>query len=150
MIKINNTLVVVTSFIIACTLLYLSFRSGNSAAYLLPKTYTVVLGCLSIIMIFFHFKRKTFFENQIHIKKILPIIFFITFFISVGEDLGFYFSTTLIFFFIATFYSPEAKTLKNIIQSVVWCTLIMCFIYVIFSIMLQVQVPGFILFNLTN
>lgn len=75
MIKINNTLVVVTSFIIACTLLYLSFRSGNSAAYLLPKTYTVVLGCLSIIMIFFHFKRKTFFENQIHIKKYCQLFF---------------------------------------------------------------------------
>lgn len=150
MIKINNIIVLITASLIAFFLFYLSFRGGNSAAYLLPRTYSVILASIVIILIFFHIRKKNNFYKELNLTKIFPTIIFIILFILYGEDLGFYFSTTLIFFFITTFYSPEEKSIKNLIKAGIVCSVFMCFIYILFSLLLKVQVPGFILFSLAN
>jgi hypothetical protein len=65
MIKINNIVVLITASLIALFLFYLSFRGGNSAAYLLPKTYSVILASIVIILIFFHIRKKNNFYKEL-------------------------------------------------------------------------------------
>ncbi len=150
MIKINNIIVLITASLIALFLSYLSFDSGKSAAYLLPRTYSVILVGIVATLIILHVRKKNEFYKELNLKKIFPTIIFIVLFILFGEELGFYFSTTLIFFFITTFYSPGEKNIKSLIKAGIICSLFMCFIYVLFSLMLKVQVPEFILFSIAN
>ena len=42
------------------------------------------------------------------------------------------------------------KNIKSLIKAGIICSLFMCFIYVLFSLLLKVQVPEFILFSLAN
>ena len=61
MIKINNIIVLITASLIALFLSYLSFDSGKSAAYLLPRTYSVILvGIVATLIIVYKGSKSNF------------------------------------------------------------------------------------------
>ncbi len=133
--------------IISITLGYVSFTGGTettSEAYLFPKLITFVMIILSSFSLFFYFMNKTSSVANIDIKKLSVYLFSLILFIFLGEIIGFYFLAILLFL-INSYYYSEIKNLKIIIQNMIITIVFMIFIYVLFSIMLKVQVPRFFL-----
>ena len=126
---------------------YVSFTGGTettSEAYLFPKLITFVMIILSSFSLFFYFMNKTSSVANIDIKKLSVYLFSLILFIFLGEIIGFYFLAILLFL-INSYYYSEIKNLKIIIQNMIITIVFMIFIYVLFSIMLKVQVPRFFL-----
>ena len=147
MLKINNLTSLIFILIISITLGYVSFTGGTettSEAYLFPKLITFVMIILSSFSLFFYFMNKTSSVANIDIKKISVYLFSLILFIFLGEIIGFYFLAILLFL-INSYYYSEIKNLKIIIQNMIITIVFMIFIYVLFSIMLKVQVPRFFL-----
>ncbi len=148
MLKINNLTSLIFILIISITLGYVSFTGGTettSEAYLFPKLITFVMIILSSFSLFFYFMNKTPSVANIDIKKLSVYLFSLILFIFLGEIIGFYFLAILLFL-INSYYYSEIKNLKIIIQNMIITIVFMIFIYVLFSIMLKVQVPRFFLF----
>ena len=147
MLKINNLTSLIFILIISITLGYVSFTGGTettSEAYLFPKLITFVMIILSSFSLFFYFMNKTSSVANIDIKKLSVYLFSLILFIFLGEIIGFYFLVILLFL-INSYYYSEIKNLKIIIQNMIITIVFMIFIYVLFSIMLKVQVPRFFL-----
>ena len=147
MLKINNLTSLIFILIISITLGYVSFTGGTettSEAYLFPKLITFVMIILSSFSLFFYFMNKTSSIANIDIKKLSVYLFSLILFIFLGEIIGFYFLAILLFL-INSYYYSEIKNLKIIIQNMIITIVFMIFIYVLFSIMLKVQVPRFFL-----
>jgi len=144
MIKINNLASVIFILLISIMLAYASFNDKQSEAYLFPKIITSVMIILSSLSLIFYFFEKTKKTEEINISKLSIYLISLILFIFFGEILGFYFLTTLLFLTVCYFYS-EQKNFKIIIYNILITSLFMLFIYLLFSILLKVQVPRFFL-----
>ena len=144
MIKINNLASVIFILFISIMLAYASFSGKQSEAYLFPKIITsvmIILSSLSLVIYFFEKRKKT---EEINISKLSIYLISLILFIFFGEILGFYFLTIILFLTVCYFYS-EQKNFKIIIYNILITSLFMLFIYLLFSILLKVQVPRFFL-----
>ena len=157
MINFGNKSVIFVSLLIAGLLFYLSFYSGTSKeiqAYLFPRTVSTIMLIVTVFLFYQNLENK-FLERERKTPSVFPLNLFklypagigILLFMIFAEDLGFYFSTTILFMFIALFYSEDKLKLSNLVKSIFVCSLFMGLIYVLFTILLKVQVPGFILFQ---
>lgn len=147
MLKINNLTSLISILIISITLGYVSFTGGTettSEAYLFPKLITSVMIILSSFSLVFYLMNKNSSVANIDIKKLSVYLVSLILFIFLGETIGFYFLAILLFL-INSYYYSENKSLKNIIQNTIITIMFMTFIYILFSIMLKVQVPRFFL-----
>jgi hypothetical protein len=147
MLKINNLTSLISILIISITLGYVSFTGGTettSEAYLFPKLITSVMIILSSFSLVFYLMNKNSSVANIDIKKLSVYLVSLILFIFLGETIGFYFLAILLFL-INSYYYSEIKSLKNIIQNTIITIMFMTFIYILFSIMLKVQVPRFFL-----
>ena len=143
MIKINNLASVIIILLISIMLAYASFSGKQSEAYLFPKIITsvmIILSSLSLVNYFFETKKIA----EINISKLSIYLISLILFIFFGEILGFYFLTIILFLTVCYFYS-EQKNFKIIIYNILITSLFMLFIYLLFSILLKVQVPRFFL-----
>jgi len=144
MIKINNLASVIFILLISIMLAYASFSGKQSEAYLFPKIITsvmIILSSLSLVIYFFEKTKKT---TEVNISKLSIYLISLILFIFFGEILGFYFLTIILFLTVCYFYS-EQKNFKIIIYNILITSLFMLFIYLLFSILLKVQVPRFFL-----
>ena len=144
MIKINNLASVIIILLISIMLAYASFSGKQSEAYLFPKIITsvmIILSSLSLVIYFFEKTKKT---TEVNISKLSIYLISLILFIFFGEILGFYFLTIILFLTVCYFYS-EQKNFKIIIYNILITSLFMLFIYLLFSILLKVQVPRFFL-----
>ena len=157
MINFGNKSVIFVSLLIAGLLFYLSFYSGTSKeiqAYLFPRTVSTIMLIVTVFLFYQNLENK-FLERERKTPSVFPLNLFklypagigILLFMIFAEDLGFYFSTTILFMFIALFYSEDKLKLSNLVKSIFVCSLFMGLIYVLFTILLKVQVPGFVLFQ---
>ena len=157
MLNFGNKSVIFVSLFIAIALFYLSFYSGTPKeveAYLFPRTITSIMFAVTIFLFYQNLENK-FLERQrkapsvfpLNLSKLYPVGISILLFIFFAEDLGFYFSTTILFMFISIFYSEEKLDISNLIKSSCVCSLFMALIYILFTVLLKVQVPGFFLFE---
>jgi hypothetical protein len=157
MINFGNKSVIFVSLLIAGLLFYLSFYSGTSKeiqAYLFPRTVSTIMLIVTVFLFYQNLENK-FLERERKTPSVFPLNLFklypagigILLFMIFAEDLGFYFSTTILFMFITLFYSEDKLKLSNLVKSICVCSLFMGLIYVLFTILLKVQVPGFILFQ---
>jgi len=147
MLKINNLTSLISILIISISLGYVSFTGGvetTKEAYLFPKLITTVMIILSTFSLIIYFLNKTKSFSEINIQKLSVYLISLILFIFLGETIGFYFLAILIFL-INSYYYSESKNLKRFIQNIVVTILFMAFIYLLFSVMLKVQVPRFIL-----
>ena len=101
----------------------------------------IILSTFSLIIYFLN-KIKSF--SEINIQKLSVYLISLILFIFLGETIGFYFLAILIFL-INSYYYSESKSLKKFIQNLVVTIMFMAFIYLLFSVMLKVQVPRFFL-----
>jgi len=147
MLKINNLTSLISILIISISLGYVSFTGGvetTKEAYLFPKLITTVMIILSTFSLIIYFLNKTKSFSEINIQKLSVYLISLILFIFLGETIGFYFLAILIFL-INSYYYSESKNLKRFIQNIVVTILFMAFIYLLFSVMLKVQVPRFFL-----
>ena len=147
MLKINNLTSLISILIISISLGYVSFTGGvetTKEAYLFPKLITTVMIILSTFSLIIYFLNKTKSFSEINIQKLSVYLISLILFIFLGETIGFYFLAILIFL-INSYYYSESKNLKRFIQNIVVTILFMVFIYLLFSVMLKVQVPRFFL-----
>tara|TARA_B100001287_G_C22433352_1_gene412469 strand:+ start:102 stop:548 length:447 start_codon:yes stop_codon:yes gene_type:complete len=147
MLKINNLTSLISILIISISLGYVSFTGGvetTKEAYLFPKLITTVMIILSTFSLIIYFLNKIKSFSEINIQKLSVYLISLILFIFLGETIGFYFLAILIFL-INSYYYSESKNLKRFIQNIVVTILFMAFIYLLFSVMLKVQVPRFFL-----
>jgi len=144
MIKINNLASVIFILFISIMLAYASFSGKQSEAYLFPKIITSVMIILSSLSLVIYFFEKTKKITEVNISKLSIYLISLILFIFFGEILGFYFLTIILFLTVCYFYS-EQKNFKIIIYNILITSLFMLFIYLLFSILLKVQVPRFFL-----
>ena len=147
MLKINNLTSLISILIISISLGYVSFTGGvetTKEAYLFPKLITTVMIILSTFSLIIYFLNKTKSFSDINIQKLSVYLISLILFIFLGETIGFYFLAILIFL-INSYYYSESKSLKKFIQNIVVTIMFMAFIYLLFSVMLKVQVPRFFL-----
>ena len=145
MIKINNLFTVIFVLIVSSLLGYASFSGSSPEAYLFPKIITSVMISLSGLLLIFYFFDNKQTVKEINLSKFFIYLLLIIIFLFLGEILGFYFSTTLIFFSICHFYSQEKNNLKSLIYNVIISSCFMLSIYFLFSVLLKVQIPRFFL-----
>ena len=146
MIEIKNLAIVIFVMILSILLAIASFGAGSPEAYLFPRIITSIMLLLSLLLLVFHFYEKNYQIETINISKLSPILILIILFIFTGEYLGFYFSTSIIFFTICYFYFPQKKDVKKLFFLLLIGTCFMTTIYFLFSFLLKVQVPRFFLF----
>ena len=139
MIKINNLFTVIFVLIVSSLLGYASFSGSSPEAYLFP-----MISLSGLLLIFYFFDNKQT-VKEINLSKLFIYLLLIIIFLFLGEILGFYFCTTLIFFSICHFYSQEKNNLKSLIYNVIISSCFMLSIYFLFSVLLKVQVPRFFL-----
>lgn len=147
MLKINNLISLTSILIISISLGYVSFTGGTETtteAYLFPKLITSVMIILSSFSLIIYFLDKKKSSSEINIQKLLVYLISLILFVFLGETIGFYFLAILLFFTNSYYYS-ESKNLKKFFQNIVITILFMTFIYLLFSVMLKVQVPRFFL-----
>lgn len=146
MITIKNIFTILVALLLSGILFTASFSGGNSDAYLFPRIITSIMLFLAILLLIFHFNEKKHQDQKINILKLTPFFILIIIFILLGENLGFYLSTSLIFLTISFVYFPEKKNFKNILLFFIVGFCFMCVIYFLFTFLLKVQVPRFFLF----
>ena len=146
MINVKNIFTVLVALLLSGILITASFTGGNSEAYLFPRIITSIMMFLAILLLIFHFNEKQHQDQKINIVKLTPFFILIVIFILLGENLGFYLSTSLIFLIISFVYFPEKKNFKNILLFIIVGFCFMCVIYFLFTFLLKVQVPRFFLF----
>ena len=98
MIKINNLFTVIFVLIVSSLLGYASFSGSSPEAYLFPKIITSVMISLSGLLLIFYFFDNKQTVKEINLSKLFIYLLLIIIFLFLGEILGFYFCTILIFF----------------------------------------------------
>src|SRR6056300_1338469 len=130
MIKFNNTISVIFGLVFSSILVFFSF-SGNSEAYLFPK---IILS-----LIYFFVEKK---ENltELNIKKLYPYLVSILIFVLLGQNFGFYLLLTVLFVVNCFVYSKK-RNFRTSIEILITTSIFVPLIYLLFSILLKVQVP---------
>ena len=146
MINIKNIATVLVAISLSILLVFASFSSGNSEAYLFPRIITSIMLFLSFLLLIQHFYEKNHPIKKINIAKLAPFFILIIIFILLGENLGFYLCASLMFLTICYFYYPEKKDMKKVLFFLLIGATFMMAIYFLFTFLLKVQVPRFFLF----
>jgi len=146
MISVKNIFTVLVALLLSGILVTASFSGGNSEAYLFPRIISSIMVFLAILLLIFHFNEKKHQDQKINIVKLAPFFILIVIFILLGEKLGFYLSTSMIFLIISFVYFTKKKNFKNILLFIIVGFCFMCVIYFLFTFLLKVQVPRFFLF----
>ena len=146
MINIKNIVTVLVAISLSILLVFASFSSGNSEAYLFPRIINSTMLVLSLILLIQHIYEKNHPIKKINIAKLAPFFILIIIFILLGENLGFYLCASLMFLTICYFYYPEKKDVKKVLFFLLIGIAFMMAIYFLFTFLLKVQVPRFFLF----
>ena len=128
--------------LIAYWLFYLSYFQENSEAYLFPSIITVCVLFFSITSLF----RETWGMcvddfKAIPVVRLLPAIIGMVVTVLSVEHLGMYTTCAIALFLISTWYSPVENTQKRILNSLLLSLGFIVFMYLLFSVMLGVQMP---------
>jgi len=131
-----------------CGLMFkVSYFQQNQAAYLFPiivSSLTLAFSITSLIREYFDlcvddFKAFPFFEQ-------LPGIVITIVGVSLIELIGMYSSSFLVLVAITTFYSTKGALVNRFIKSAVFSFLFLLVMYLIFNVLLNVQLPRGLMF----
>ena len=131
-----------------CGLMFkVSYFQQNQAAYLFPiiiSSLTLAFSITSLIREYFDlcvddFKAFPFFEQ-------VPGIVITIVGVSLIELIGMYSSSFLVLVAITTFYSTKVSLVNRFIKSAVFSFLFLLVMYLIFNVLLNVQLPRGLMF----
>lgn len=127
---------------VAGFLFKISFFQDNREAYLFPAVVAAAMLCLSLISL----AREAFdlcvddfqpfpFERQ------WPVILMMAGGVGLVETLGMYSTAFLILLLVSYWYSPQEQWYRRLLQSVAMAVGFSITMYLLFSVLLNVQVP---------
>ena len=123
-----------------------SYFQENSEAYLFPAIIAIAMLTLSLISL----ARETFDlcvddYQAFPFARQLPAIVIMAAAVALVEILGMYVSAFLALTMVSLWYSPEEDNQRRLIRSLVFSAGFTAFMYVLFSLLLNVQLPRGIL-----
>lgn len=127
---------------VAGFLFKISFFQENREAYLFPAVVAAAMLCLSLISL----AREAFdlcvddfqpfpFERQ------WPVILMMAVGVALIETLGMYSTAFLVLLLVSYWYSPQERWHRRLLQSVAMAVGFSVTMYVLFTVLLNVQVP---------
>ena len=141
MIKFNNTISVIFGLVFSSILVFFSF-SVNSEAYLFPKIISSSMLLLAILSLIYFFVEKKENLTELNIKKLYPYLVSILIFVLLGQNFGFYLLLTVLFVVNCFVYSKK-RNFRTSIEILITTSIFVPLIYLLFSVLLKVQVPRF-------
>ena len=149
MISLFSRRFIVAAIIVAigAILFNISFFQENKEAYLFPSIIASTILFFSLTSLF----REAFslcaddFEPT-PIIRLIPIIVIMTSTVFLVEHVGMYSTSFVALFLISAWYSPQEPLSKRVISSLLLSIGFILFMYLLFTVMLGVQVPrGFLI-----
>lgn len=138
--------VALTVAMIAAVIFRASYFQENSEAYLFPSIIAVVMLALSLLSL----AREAFdlcvddFQAFPFVRQ-LPVILMMAAAVSLVEVLGMYSSAFIVLAVVTYWYSPQEDGRRRLVSSLGFAAGFAAFMYVLFTLMLNVQVPRGIL-----
>ena len=128
--------------VLAATLFSLSYFQDSAEAYLFPRIIAFTMLLLSLVS-----GLKTLLARQpeafgaIDIRRLLPAFAAILLAVAVLETVGMYTTTATLLLVLSLGYSSSNSLKTKLISSTLLTLLFMAFMYVLFSVLLNVQTP---------
>lgn len=139
----HNMTVIVTLFI-TLILAFLSF-SPSGSGYLFPQMIAAAMVFIAVLMAALTFLPKqpitTVDEEPIPWGIIFPTLLILIGFLVVVEWLGFFATSFIAFYSIVLIYTPERLKRRQFIKSAAISFAFMAVLYLIFVLLLNVQIP---------
>ncbi|MCB1754226.1 MAG: tripartite tricarboxylate transporter TctB family protein [Gammaproteobacteria bacterium] len=135
-------LVAALVMLVALGLFQISHFHDNKEAYLFPGIVTLAVVLFSLVSLV----RETFglciddFKSFPFIRLVPALVCIVTAVFTI-EVLGMYVTSGLTMFLLSVWYSPQEPVSKRILNSLIVTVCFMACIYLLFSVMLGVQVP---------
>lgn len=128
--------------LIAATIFKLSYFQENPEAYLFPS----IVGGAMLLMALISLFREAFdvcvddFQG-FPFRRQLPAIVLMTAGVLALEELGMYSTCFLVLLLVSAWYSPQQNLPKRLLNSFLFSAGFIGFMYLLFSLLLKVQVP---------
>lgn len=149
MISLFSRRFIIAAIIVAigAVLFNISFFQENKEAYLFPSIIASTILFFSLTSLF----RETFslcaddFEPT-PIIRLIPIMIIMVATVFTVEHVGMYTTSFIALFLISAWYSPQEPFSKRLVSSLLLSVGFILFMYLLFTVMLNVQVPrGFLI-----
>lgn len=127
---------------IAGLMFQVSYFQENSEAYLFPSIVATAMLGLALLSLF----REAVdlcvddFQTFPFVRQV-PAIVMMAGAVALVEVLGMYASAFLVLFLLSYWYSPQEDGRRRLVQSLVFSAAFAAFMYLLFSVMLNVQLP---------
>jgi hypothetical protein len=137
-----KTLFPAAALAISIILLVYSLLQQPIQSYEFPIVFIAAMVLLSLIWLIqeVFFGEKPIVE-EIPWKPIISGVIIISGYLFLAHLIGFLPASILVFFITGVYFSPDRKSIKNIITVVVSAAIFMGVVYSLFNLMLKVQVP---------
>lgn len=140
----RHNMTVITTLLVTIGLAYISF-SSDKTGYLFPQIIAVAMVLIALIMVALTFIPKkpitTMDEEPIPWGVIFPTLLVLLGFLVVVEWLGFFATSFIAFYSIVLIYSPERLKRRHYLKSAAISLGFMAVLYLIFVVLLNVQIP---------
>lgn len=144
----RHNMTVIVTLIVTLALAFFSFTAGGSG-YLFPQIIAAAMVFIAVIMMALTFLPKqpitTSDEEPIPWGIIFPTLLILIGFLFVVEWLGFFATSFIAFYSIVLIYTPERLKRRQFIKSAAISFTFMGALYLIFVLLLNVQIPHGIL-----
>lgn len=143
--KITLTRRLLVALLVALTaglIFQVSYFQDNSEVYLFPSIVSLVMLALSLVSLV----REAFdlcvddFQPFPFVRQ-TPAMIMMAGGVALVEILGMYTSAFLVLLLVSFWYSPQEKGTRRLLQSLLFAAGFVVFMYLLFSVMLNVQVP---------
>jgi len=119
-----------------------SYFQENSEAYLFPSIVSVGMLGLALLSLFREAVDLCVDDFQAFpFARQVPAILMMVGGVALVEVLGMYASALLVLFLVSYWYSPQEDGRRRLIQSLTFAVGFAAFMYLLFSVMLNVQLP---------
>jgi len=134
-------------FLVSLAIFLAGYNQENSEAYLFPIIVGLAMAIFSLISLI----REAFalcIEDfqEFPFKRQLPVIVVMVAGISLVEVLGMFSTTFLVLLIVSFWYSPIEENRKRFVRSLVFSGGFSLAMYMLFSVMLNVQLPRGLIF----
>lgn len=142
---IRHRMTVIITLLVTAALAFVSFSpSGNG--YMFPQIIAGSMVFIALLMVALAFIPSkpitTIDEEPIPWGNIFPTLLILIGFLIVVESLGFFATSFIAFYSIVLIYTPERLNRRQYIKSAVISFSFMAVLYLIFVLLLNVQIPG--------
>ena len=117
-------------------------KFNNIISVIFGLVFSSSMLLLAILSLIYFFVEKKENLTELNIKKLYPYLVSILIFVLLGQNFGFYLLLTVLFIVNCFVYSKK-RNLRTSIEILITTSIFVPLIYLLFSVLLKVQVPRF-------